>query len=80
MLLEVFSERFLALAANAEFVFDESSGLTAAGVRDALAAGVPSIISGTGTGVDSLVLDPHTLEPGEEAIVAKRLRAILVGA
>lgn len=61
---------------NAEFVFDSEQTLhTAASVRDALAAGTPPIIAG---GNENLVLDPHTLEDGEDSIVAARVRNILL--
>ena len=50
---------------------------SAASVREALAAGSPSIIAG-GAG-EAMVLDPHTLEPGEEETVAARVREILLG-
>ena len=63
---------------NAEFAFDAAkTSHTAASVREALAAGTPSIIAG-GAG-EAMVLDPHTLEPGEEETVAARVREILLG-
>eukprot|EP01043_Picozoa_sp_COSAG02_P063572 COSAG02_NODE_9048_length_2350_cov_24.346068_2_plen_222_part_00 len=60
---------------NAEFVFDaDETSHSAASVREALAAGTPQIVAG---GADKLVLDPHTLENGEDRIVAARVREIL---
>ena len=61
---------------NAELIFDSEHTLhSAASVREALAAGTPQIVAG---GKDSLVLDPHTLEDGEDKIVASRVREILM--
>ena len=60
---------------NAEFIFDaDETSHSAASVREALAAGTPQIVAG---GADKLVLDPHTLENGEDRIVAARVREIL---
>ena len=61
---------------RAELFFDaKQTTHSAASVREALAASTPQIIAG---GKDSLVLDPHTLEDGEDEIVASRVREILV--
>jgi L-seryl-tRNA(Ser) seleniumtransferase len=62
---------------NAEFAFDaQETAHTAASVREALAAGTPSIVAGGRN--DVLVLDPHTLHDGEDMIVAARVRDILM--
>jgi L-seryl-tRNA(Ser) seleniumtransferase len=54
---------------------DEAAGLTPAAVREQLLAGEPSIA--VGGNADSLVVNPLPLTPGQEAIVAERLRAVL---
>jgi L-seryl-tRNA(Ser) seleniumtransferase len=54
---------------------EETLGLTAKEVAQALKEGNPAIYVGTGKG--AIVLNPHCIQEGEEVIVAERLRDIL---
>jgi hypothetical protein len=54
-----------------------ATGLTATGAVNALRAGEPSI--GTRSEGDALVIGVWMMQPGEEKIVARRLRQVLEG-
>lgn len=61
---------------NALIVFDEVSlGLTKADIVNLLQTGEPSIrVGGTGNGI---LINPHTLQDGEEKIIAKKIKEIV---
>ena len=54
---------------------EETLGLTAKEVAQALKEGNPAVYVGTGKG--DIVLNPHCIQEGEEVIVAEKLRDIL---
>jgi len=54
-------------------------GLTRDAIADALLAGDPRIAVVLHHTSDSIVINPHMLQPGQEQIVARRCRAVLTG-
>ncbi|MBC8235864.1 hypothetical protein H8E77_40465, partial [bacterium] len=61
---------------NALITFDEANlGMTKAEIANLLQTGEPSIrFSETG---DGILINPHTLQDGEEKIIAKRIKEIV---
>lgn len=55
-------------------------GLTREAVAAALLAGEPRIVVALHLAPDSVVVNPHMLQPGQEEIVAHRCRTVLLGA
>lgn len=54
-------------------------GLTREEIATALLAGEPRIVVAQHQTADSVVINPHMLQPGQEAVVAQRCRAVLTG-
>lgn len=54
--------------------------LTREAVAAALLAGEPRIVVALHLAPDSVVINPHMLQPGQEAAVARCCRAVLLGA
>ena len=46
-------------------------------IAEALEAGEPSIVVGQHFTEDSVTINPHNLQPGQEQIVAERCKAVL---
>lgn len=55
-------------------------GLTREALASALLAGEPRIVVAQHQTADSIVINPHMLQPGQEAIIAQRCRAVLLAA
>jgi D-glucosaminate-6-phosphate ammonia-lyase len=63
---------------RAELIFDtQTLGITRDELLHQLYYGSPSISLGGGNGPDSIVINPQTLQPGEEEIIVERIKAIL---
>lgn len=54
-------------------------GLTREAIAERLLAGDPRIVVALHQTPDSVVINPHMLQPGQEQIVAQRCRAVLTG-
>ena len=52
-------------------------GLTREAIAEALLAGEPRIVVALHLSPDSVVINPHMLQPGQEQVVAQRCRAVL---
>ncbi len=56
---------------------EADAGLTLEMIAEALQEGEPSIVVGQHFTQDSIVINPHTLRPGQERIVAERCKEVL---
>lgn len=64
---------------RAEIIFDEQKlGMTRNDILSKLREGEPSIAL-AGAGPNGVFINPQTLEPGQEKIIAKRIREIILG-
>ena len=59
---------------------EASAGITLEGIAEALQEGEPRVVVAQDFTQDSIVINPHMLQPGQERIVAERCREVLTQA